>query len=59
MNNWNWASTLSKKPQNQRGAIQLYIACWGTTNLKDEYKPNKKVTKIFMSLGQFCCSQRT
>ena len=52
-------STLSKKPQNYRGAIQPCIVYWGSTNLKDEYAPIKTWIKILMSLGQFCCSQQT
>ena len=47
MNNQNWASTLSKKP-NCGGAIQSCIVYWGTTNLKGEYAPNKIVIKVFI-----------
>ena len=50
MNNRNWASTLSKKPQKYRGAIQPCIVYRGSTNHKDEYKRNKIVIKIPMSL---------
>ena len=45
-NNRDWASTLPKNIQNYCGAIQPCIVYWGTTNLKDEYAPNKIVNKI-------------
>ena len=47
MNNKNWAFALSKK-HIYVGAIQPCIVYWGTTNLKDEYAPNKIVIKIFI-----------
>ena len=44
------------KTQNYCGAI---LPCISTTNLKDKYSSNKIIIKIFMSLGEFCCSQQT
>ena len=41
------------------GLFDHALVYWGTTNLKDEYAPNKIVIKVFTSLGQFCCSQET
>ena len=51
-------STLSKNLQNYCGTINSCIIYWGTTNLKNKHTPNKIVIKIFMSLGQFYCSQQ-
>ena len=54
-----WGFYTIRKIQNFREAIQPCIVYWGTTNLKDKYAPNKTVIKIFMSLGQSCCTQQT
>ena len=46
MKNRNRASTVSKKKQNYGGAIQQRIVYWDTTNLMEEYAPNKIVIRI-------------